>query len=72
MQHQGNSKLGEVLHLQGPHISLEMLESTIGYLERRHPFLRSRLKINPTKLDSYLMEEDNTLRLNIYESVRII
>jgi hypothetical protein len=70
LQHQGFMKVGEVLHLQGPHISLEMLESTVACLQRRHPYLRSRLQINPGKLDSYLMEEDNTLRINIQEIPR--
>ncbi len=70
LQHQGYMRVGEVLQLQGPHISLGMLESAVACLQRRHPFLRSRLQINPAKPDSYLMEEDNTLRLNIQEIAR--
>ena len=42
----------------------------MGCLQRRHPFLRSRLKINPTQADSYMMEEDFTLRLPIRELSR--
>ncbi|UJR12767.1 hypothetical protein I4U23_016941 [Adineta vaga] len=70
LQHQGYMRLGQVLHLQGPYISLETLASVISHLQRRHPFLRSRLKINPTKPDTYLMEEDETLRLKIREIPR--
>lgn len=70
LQFQGYMKVGEVLHLQGPHISLEMLESAIHRLQCRHPFLRSRLQINPAKRDTYLMEEDNTFRLKIREIFR--
>jgi hypothetical protein len=69
-QHQGYMKVGEVLHLQGPYISRETLISVVGRLQRRHPFLRSRLQIDPTKPNSYLMEEDDTLRLNILEFER--
>jgi hypothetical protein len=47
-----------------------MLESAVACLQRRHPFLRSRLQLNPAMPDSYLMEEDNTLRLNIQEIPR--
>lgn len=70
MKHQGYMKVGEVLHLQGPHISLETLQSAVRCLQCRHPFLRSRLQNNPAKLNSYLMEEDNTLQLTIREIVR--
>jgi hypothetical protein len=63
-------KVGEVLHLQGPYISLEKLASVVRRLQCRHPFLRSRLKTNPAKPDSYLMEEDDTLRLKIREIPR--
>ncbi|CAF1672622.1 unnamed protein product, partial [Adineta ricciae] len=48
-QHQGHMKVGEVLHLQGPYISLDMLIAAINRLQRRHPFLRSRLENNSTK-----------------------
>ena len=47
-----------------------MLESAVACLQRRHPFLRSRLQPNPAKPNSYLMEEDSTLRLNIQEIPR--
>jgi len=70
IQHQGFMKVGEVLHLQGPHISVEILASAIGRLQVRHPFLRSRLQMNPAKPNSYLMEEDDTLRLKIEEIPR--
>ena len=63
-------KVGEVLHLQGPHISLETLTSAITRLQCRHPFLRSRLQNNPTKRDSYIMEEDHTFRPTIREIPR--
>jgi hypothetical protein len=69
-QHQGYMKVGEVLHLQGPHISLEALSTAISQLQRRHPTLRSRLQINPEKPNSYLLEEDDTLQLKIREIPR--
>jgi hypothetical protein len=70
MLYQGHMKVGEVLHLQGPHISLETLTSAVSLLQRRHAFLRSRLQNNPAKPDSYLMEEDDTFRLKIREISR--
>src|ERR1700722_13159665 len=69
-QHQGYMKVGEVLHLQGPRISLETLAAAVGRLQLRHPVLRSRLQNNPANLDSYLLEEDDTLRLEILERPR--
>jgi hypothetical protein len=70
LQHQGYMKFGEVLHVRGPYISLEALSTVVGHLQRRHPVLRSRLQINSEKPDSYLLEEDNTLRLKIREIPR--
>jgi hypothetical protein len=69
-QHQGYTKVGEVLHLQGPRISLEALSTAISHLQRRHPILRSRLQMNPGTPDSYLLEEDDTLQLKIREIPR--
>jgi hypothetical protein len=69
-QHHGYMKVGEVLHLHGPHISLEALTSAVVRLQCRHPFLRSRLQNNPAKPDSYVVEEDDTLRLKIREVPR--
>jgi hypothetical protein len=69
-QRQGFMKVLEVLHLQGPHISLEELGSAVHRLQRRHPFLRSSLQINPPAPDSFLVEEDDTLRLKIREIPR--
>ena len=69
-QHQGYMKFGEVLHLEGPYISREALSTAIGFLQRRHPMLRSRLQINPEKPNSYLLEEDDTLQLKIREIPR--
>ncbi|CAF1183654.1 unnamed protein product [Adineta steineri] len=69
-QFQGYQKAGQVLHLQGPYISLETLSSVISRLQCRHPFLRSRLQISSTEPDSYLMEEDDTLCLKILEIAR--
>ena len=69
-QRQGFMKVLEVLHLQGPHISLEELEAAVYRLQRRHPFLRSGLQINPSAPDSFLVEEDDTLRLKIREIPR--
>jgi hypothetical protein len=66
----GHTKIGEVLHLQGPHISLEVLSVAVNHLQRRHPVLRSRLQTNPEKLNSYLLEEDNTLQPTIREILR--
>lgn len=69
-QRQGFMKVLEVLHLQGPHISLEALGAAVHRLQRRHPFLRSTLQINPSASDSFLAEEDDTLRLKIREIPR--
>ncbi|CAF4932500.1 unnamed protein product [Rotaria sp. Silwood1] len=69
-QYKGYSKIGEVLHLQGPHISLKALSTAIGHLQRRHPVLRSRLQINREKTNSYFLEEDDTLQLRIREMPR--
>ncbi len=69
-QQQGYGKVGEVLHLQGPHISLEALTVAINHLRRRHPVLRSRLQINSQEPTSYLLEEDDTLQLKIREIPR--
>ncbi|UJR11506.1 hypothetical protein I4U23_015687 [Adineta vaga] len=69
-QHQGHMKVGEILHLQGPYLSLETLTTAVGRLQRRHPFLRSRLQNNPAKLGTYLLEEDDTLHPRILEFSR--
>ncbi|CAF1187679.1 unnamed protein product [Adineta steineri] len=69
-QFQGYQKVGQVLHLHGSYISLETLSSVISRLQRRHPFLRSRLQISSTEPDMYLMEEDDTLCLKILEIPR--
>ena len=66
----GLSRLGEVLHLQGPYISLERLNRAVLRLQHRHPILRSRLQIHPTKRDCCVFEEDETLRLPVEELVR--
>jgi hypothetical protein len=66
----GMSRLGEVLHLQGPHISLEQLNGAVARLQRRHPALRSRLRAHPTKRDCFMFEEDETLRLPVEELAR--
>ena len=66
----GHSRFGEVLHLLGPHISLEALSVAINHLQRRHPVLRSRLQTNPEKPNSYLLEEVNTLQPRIREIPR--
>ena len=69
-KHQGYLKFGEVLHLQGPYISLEALSTAIKHLQHRHPVLRSRLQLNPAIPNSYLLEEDDTLQLKIREISR--
>ncbi|CAF2016926.1 unnamed protein product [Rotaria magnacalcarata] len=69
-QYQGESKLGEVLHVYGPHISLKRLSEAISLLQRRHPVLRSRLQVNSKTPDTYLLEEDETLQLTIREIPR--
>ena len=66
----GFFRVGEILHLRGPFISLDALRTAVGCLQRRHPFLRSRLKNNPGSSNTYLMEEDSTLRLKIREIPR--
>ena len=70
LQYQGYMRVGEVLHLQGSSISLDALQLAISCLQRRHPFLRSRLQINPAETGSHLMEEDKDLRLLIREIAR--
>ena len=67
---QGYMKFGEVLHLNGPVISLEALAKAINCLQRRHPILRSRLQMNSQKPNSYLLEEDETVQLKIQEIPR--
>ncbi|CAF1148322.1 unnamed protein product [Adineta ricciae] len=69
-QHQGHMKVGEVLHLQGPYISLDMLIAAINRLQRRHPFLRSRLENNSTKPGTYLLAEDDTFSPKILTFAR--
>lgn len=69
-QYQGYMKVGEVLHLQGPHISMKTLSTAIRCLQRRHPVLRSRLQINPKKSNNYLLVEDDMLQLKIREVSR--
>lgn len=66
----GVSRLGEVLYLQGPHISFEQLNGAVARLQRRHPALRSRLRAHPTNRDRFVFEEDETLRLPIEELSR--
>ena len=70
LQHRGYMKVGTVLHLQGPQININELQTAVNYLQQRHPFLRSRLKHNPDNDKSYLMEEDSNLRLKIREIPR--
>ena len=66
----GLSRLGEVLHLQGPYISLEQLNGAVARLQRRHPVLRSRLQVHPINRDCFVLEEDETLRLPVEELAR--
>ncbi|CAF1243853.1 unnamed protein product [Adineta steineri] len=69
-QHHGYMKVGIVMHLQGPYIALQTLITAVNRLQCRHPFLRSRLQVNPEKPGTYLMEEDDTLELKIIEIAR--
>ncbi|CAF3728959.1 unnamed protein product [Rotaria sordida] len=69
-RYQGYMKIGEVLHLQGPYISLETLTMAISRLQRRHPVLRSRLENDPTNSERYLLVEDDTLCLEILQIPR--
>ncbi|CAF1058360.1 unnamed protein product [Adineta ricciae] len=66
----GVSRLGEVLYLQGPYISLEQLNAAVARLQRRHPALRSRLRAHPTNRDCFMFEEDEKLQLPIEELPR--
>ena len=66
----GVSRLGEVLYLQGPYISLGQLSTAVARLQRRHPVLRSRLQTHPTNRDRFVFEEDETLRLPVEELPR--
>lgn len=70
LQRHGYMKVGELLFLQGPQITIEHLRSAIRLLQKRHPFLRSRLQENPTKPDTFLMEEDENVQLNVREMTR--
>ena len=64
------TRLGEVLHLQGPYISLEQLNRAVARLQRRYPPLRCRLQVHPTKHDCFVLEEDEALQLPIEELPR--
>lgn len=66
----GLSRMGQVLYLQGPYISLEQLNMAAARLQRRHPVLRSRRRAHATKRDCYVLEEDETLRIPVEELVR--
>lgn len=70
LKYQGYTRVGEVLFLNGPHISLNKLSAAVSLLQHRHRVLRSRLKINSEKPDTYLLEEDHTLQLPIIEMPR--
>lgn len=67
---QGSGRVGEILHLEGPYISLEQLNKAVIRLQRRHPVLRSRLKLHPSDPNSFILEEDETLQLQIEEIPR--
>lgn len=69
-QFKGFTRIGEVLHLQGPHISLNALSMVVNQLQQRHPVLRNRLQINPENPKRYLLEQDNALQLMIREIPR--
>lgn len=66
----GATRLGEVLYLQGPYISLEQLNKAVARLQHRHPVLRSRLQAHPTNRNCFVFEEDETLRLPVEELAR--
>ena len=70
MKYHGFFRFGHILRLQGPFISFEALQTAVGCLQRRHPFLRSRLRTNPAARNTYLLEEDSTLQLKIREIPR--
>lgn len=70
MKYRGVLRVGIVLRLQGPFISLDALQTAVYCLQRRHPFLRSRLRDNPTGHNIYLLEEDPLFRLKIREIPR--
>ncbi|CAF2402646.1 unnamed protein product [Rotaria sp. Silwood2] len=69
-QYHGYMKIGEVLYLRGPHITLDKLDTAVRCLQSRHPALRSRLQRDPDNPRSFLLEEDRTLRLEILEIPR--
>ena len=64
-EYRGHTKVGEVLHLRGPHISIEALTAAVRQLQHRHPVLRSRLRSDPVNANCYLLEEDPTFQLEI-------
>lgn len=69
-QRQGYMKVCELLFLQGPQITVEALNAAIRHLQTRHPFLRSRLKNDPSTPETFLMEEDETVQLKIRQIQR--
>ncbi|CAF3442727.1 unnamed protein product [Rotaria socialis] len=68
--YQGSGRVGEILHLEGPCISLDQLKKVIARLQRRHPVLRSRLKVHPSNPNHFILEEDETLQLQVEEIPR--
>jgi hypothetical protein len=64
-KYQGYLKVGEVLHMRGPYISIETLTAAVIRLQRRHPMLRSRLQHDPANPSNFFLEDDDTLRLEI-------
>ena len=69
-RYQGLGRVGEILRLEGPYISTEQLNAAIVRLQRRHPVLRSRLQLHPHNSNAYVLEPDDTLRLEVEEISR--
>lgn len=67
LKYRGCFKLGEVLHLYGPLISLQTLDQAVSKIQRRYPTLRSRLKQHSSNPDSFILEIDDALKIRIRE-----
>lgn len=66
----GHGRVGIILRLRGPMISLEQLKRAVNRLQQRHPAMRSRLQMHPSVANTYILEEDANLQLQIEEIQR--
>lgn len=69
-RYQGLGRVGEILRLEGPYISSERLNKALGHLQHRHRILRCRLQVHPDDPKLFILEQDETLRLEVEEISR--